>query len=157
MQIRTCDYNRKWPGAAANEDGEEIAETTQKDVEALRDATEDFMELLDAYLTRRGKIDSSWRDAEIGDWSDLDIYGDSISFEWQETDRCGDTEYMRREFPLSDLWDPHWEERVRAENGDREAKRQAELRKRTEAAKERLEAREKAELARLQGKYAQSA
>jgi len=155
MQIRTCDYNRKWPDATTNDDLEEIVEPTQEAVEGLREAAVDFLQLLDDYLTQRGKIDSDWREASLGNWEDLDIYGDTVSFEWTETDRCGDTDYFRREFPLSDLWDPHWKERVRAENGDKDAKKAAELRVRTEEAKARLEAREKAELERLQGKYSQ--
>lgn len=118
-------------------------------------AQEAFKLNIDTYANIRGRIDPEWHSVPETSYDDADwdLLGDTISVEWQERDRCGDREYFRRDFPLSDLWLPNWEAAITAEVEQRRAAEQARQmaeRARRDAAIEKAE-REK--LASLLEKY----
>lgn len=104
--------------------------------EQLKAETE-FKGLVDNYLNVRGHLDPEWESVpftgDTNEDTEFDFYGESITIEWRETDRCGDSNYFRREFPLSDLWQSDLESFILAQVKDKkekkEAKRVAELAK----------------------------
>jgi hypothetical protein len=110
---------------------------------------------INAYINIRGRIDPEWRNVPdtSGEDDDWDFLGDTISVEWKEYDRCGDREYLRRDFPLCHLWHPNWEALITGDLEERataaKAKAMAEQARQAAA----REARERNQLAELLEKY----
>lgn len=120
-----------------------------------QEALSNFKLNVDAYIRIRGQIDPEWRRVPETDDedADFDFYGDSISIEWKEYDRCGDRDYFRRDFPLEHLWHPDWESLL---TGERDQRVQAEKKAREADEAKRKAAKEAAErrqLADLLAKY----
>jgi hypothetical protein len=136
------------------EDAFDNGNTTVAEQEAAEAA---FKAIVDSYLQVRGRVDPEWRtvhvpetDYEDADW---DFLGSWVSVEWKEYDRCGDREYLRRDFPLEHLWHPNWEEVIKAEVEVRDAAEKAKQAafQASQAAKQ--EAYERKQLAELLNKY----
>ena len=136
--------------------------STEERVDGLTNAIKEaFKTLVNHYIEIRGRIDPAFHsvpevsdgDDDDDDRADFDFYGDTITIEWKEWDRCGDRDYYVRSFPLAHLWAPDWEsvikDEVEVHEQAKKAKQEAE---RTAMAAAR-EARERAQLADLLGKY----
>jgi hypothetical protein len=139
---------------------------TNKKVEQLQAAANEYIDLLNAYINERSRVDPDFQDvaelflSDLDDDYSYDIFGEVITIQWRYYDRCGDSNYYQRTFPLSHLWDDSWKAQLEAKQ---EAKRQAEkeakrLKAEQEAAREKrkqeaLEINERLELQRLQAKY----
>lgn len=134
--------------ATAFED-KDVSVAVQEQAEA------DFKAVVDEYIQLRGRLDPEWHSMPETDDedADFDFYGDSVEIEWRETDRCGDDEYFRREFPISDLWHPDWEALIRDKVEERRAAREAKLAEATAKRKAEVEARERRTLLELLDKY----
>lgn len=98
--------------------------------ETLRQAHEFFLHIED-YIRMRGKIDPTFKNIQGPRYArSLDLHGDSIDWEWQQSDRCGDYYYLRRSIPFEHLWAEDPEALIRAElEAEEQKKRNAEEQK----------------------------
>jgi len=129
---------------------------TKKAVRRAASGRDRLHEMIRDYVQHRAQIDPDW-DRAINFEADTDTIafdpnGD-VEIEWEETGRCGDRDYYRKEFPAEHLWDPEAMEKIKVEVAERVA---AEAKK----TQDRLEARQKAQevqdlklLSALQEKY----
>lgn len=95
-----------------DEDGNPVDEDYNTD-----EVTEAFKTEVNRYIGIRNQIDPKFfsvPDMDDED-ADFDFYGDEITIEWKEWDRCGDRDYFTRSFPLAHLWTPSWEDAIKAE------------------------------------------
>jgi hypothetical protein len=136
----------------------EDIEITQTLVEKLRDSAIEFGTVLNNYLDARAKVDPNFKGVphfsmEGDEDSSFDCLGDVIVIQWKEYGRCGDADYFSRAFPFSDLWNPNWKDRVRAEL-EETARREKEKREAAALARKQTEEeRERKLLQTLQAKY----
>jgi len=92
-------------------------QSTEQYVRQLRDTALVFDDLVNQYIEQRNQLDPGFKcpaydiDGTLNE-AEFDFHDDTIVVQWHDTDRCGDSEYFRREFPFSDLWDPSWKERT---------------------------------------------
>lgn len=144
QDITTGDYH------PVDEDGDPIEEGY--DAEEVKEA---FLTEVSRYIRVRGHLDPEFHSVPETDDedADFDFYGDEITVEWKEWDRCGDRDYFTRSFPIAHLWAPDWEATIQAEVEVRDAA----IRAKEEARMARIaadrEAAERKQLALLLGKY----
>ena len=136
-----------------DEDGEPIEEDLDKD--ALKEA---FRRVVNSYILCRNRLDSEFRDVpevpdDDDDSADFDFYGDIITVEWKEWDRCGDRDYFTRSFPLAHLWAPSWEDAIREEVRVRDAAKKAQQEAYQAKMAADREAADRRQLAALLDKY----
>jgi len=117
-----------------------------------------FIVIVQEYIEKRAKIEKDWGDVENPtDAQSFDMYGDSISIQWRETDRCGDEDYYSRDFPISHLWSDNWAALLQH---DENLRKEREAIRKEEAEKKRLvavEKRERKQLQELLSKYPEEA
>ena len=120
---------------------------------------------VDAYLEIREGLDSDYhRCWNISGGAEAEFTDSSVILTWISSDRYGDREDHRLEFPIEHLWAPDVEAAIRADIAVREEReKQAKLKAEQEAQQRREAAERKAEvdkerderatLKRLQAKY----
>jgi len=144
QDITTGDYH------PVDEDGNPVEE--DYDAEEVAAA---FKAEINSYINLRGRLDPEFHSVPETDDedADFDFYGEEISVEWKEWDRCGDHDYYRRSFPIKHLWAPSWEDAIRAEVQPREAAKKAREEALQAKARAQREAAERKQLATLLEKY----
>jgi hypothetical protein len=141
----------------------DVVEVTKELVEKLKDSADLFAQVINNYIGARQKVDPEFKNVprfEMGGSEDtsfdleaFNLEKDEITVEWKEFGRCGDSDYFTRSFPFSDLWDPKWEARAKAE-AETKAKAAAEKQAAAELARKKAtEERERKQLQKLQAKY----
>ena len=112
-----------------------------------------FFEIVDDYLSARYRLDGEWGVVDCEGLDSLDFYGDEIALQWTESGRCGDYDYLHRDFPVEHLWTSDWKaaiaETVAKRTAEREVKRLADL----ERLRKQTEERERKQLRELMAKY----
>lgn len=127
-------------------------------VKDLQRSALEFFALIEAYVDTRAMLDPDFR--EFRAFNPLETREELLSFFTDHTVcletvryRGGSGEPVAVEFPLADLWDPDWEERMSREKEEKEQAERVRRAEQQEAAKKEQERQEREELARLQAKY----
>jgi len=138
---------------------------TEQQIREWQAHTELFIDTLNRYIEKRKNLDPTFKAYEL-DLMDLDedvtfdIFGDDITIQWREYDRCDEYNYFSTTFPLSHLWSIDWEQEQQRWAEQRRLKEEAEAARKayaearmTALRAQQLERHERSELARLQSKY----
>ena len=139
---------------------------TKDEVCDMRDKTEAFIGAINQYITARNGIDPAFQCAQVNlDDKDCALYiypPTDITIEWRQEEYCrgrGREDYQRS-FPLAHLWDPNWEQAIRAEVAENQRlAEQAKLKAEQDAARKLAaskaadEEKERELLKLLQAKY----
>lgn len=139
-----------------------MSDYTEEQITTWQNGTIMFIEAMNEYIRKRNRLDPKFNCEEL-DLEDpdedisFDIYGDHITIQWKEHDRCGDVDYFNTSFPLSHLWSLDWDQAQQQWEEERKKEQEAKEAKKAEAAARQvkiLEARERAQLEHLRAKYA---